>query len=167
MTSPSQPAEKAVPNLRPALYATLYMLMVPAARKLGYALAIHGSMVRDMDVVAIPWTGAAVSEKELVDSLISEFKLYMISDADMDSERKHFGRRAYTLGWDAGMSIDLSITPRYTASDLQAAREQGCREGLEAAIRAVGDGYAGEPKENIQSLSPSSICRAALPKEEL
>ncbi len=66
---------------------------------------------------------------------------------------KMFGIRHTEEAWLA--------LPRYTAEDLQKAREQGCREGLLAAmslpyISAI----------DIGLLSAESICRAALPKEE-
>lgn len=36
------------------------------ARELGYALAVHGSIARDIDIIAIPWTHDAVPDHELV-----------------------------------------------------------------------------------------------------
>lgn len=35
------------------------------ARRLGYALAVHGSLVRDIDLVAVPWTNDAVGGRTL------------------------------------------------------------------------------------------------------
>lgn len=35
------------------------------ARRLGYALGVHGTLIRDIDLIACPWTGAAVSAKTL------------------------------------------------------------------------------------------------------
>lgn len=37
-----------------------------AARFHGYAIAVHGSLKRDIDLVAIPWTDRAVPAQELV-----------------------------------------------------------------------------------------------------
>lgn len=36
------------------------------ARQEGYAIAIHGSLTRDFDVIAVPWTAEASSPKALV-----------------------------------------------------------------------------------------------------
>jgi len=35
------------------------------ARLLGYAIGVHGSLVRDIDLIAVPWTVAAVSARVL------------------------------------------------------------------------------------------------------
>jgi hypothetical protein len=44
------------PGARPAAsYALLYPHLVELVRPLGYALALHGSMNRDFDMVAVPW----------------------------------------------------------------------------------------------------------------
>jgi len=40
----------------PCLYATYYGLLKAAAEECGFALAVHGSFVRDMDLILIPWT---------------------------------------------------------------------------------------------------------------
>lgn len=41
----------------------------PAARELGYAIAVHGSLIRDIDLVACPWHESAVNACELVEHL--------------------------------------------------------------------------------------------------
>jgi hypothetical protein len=48
------------------VYAVLYAKMAEAARGCGYALAVHGSMQRDLDVVAIPWTEGATDATTVV-----------------------------------------------------------------------------------------------------
>lgn len=52
-----------------ASYAVLYPALVEAARAKGYALAIHGSMTRDFDLIAVPWTEDAEPGIELVKAL--------------------------------------------------------------------------------------------------
>jgi len=49
-TSPPIPAASA------AFYAVVYPTLRDVAKLHGYALAIHGTMTRDFDLVAIPWT---------------------------------------------------------------------------------------------------------------
>lgn len=39
------------------------------ARELGYAVAVHGTVKRDIDLIAIPWTPEAVAPKELAEAL--------------------------------------------------------------------------------------------------
>jgi hypothetical protein len=40
-----------------------------AARRHGYALAIHGSLSRDLDLVAIPWVVKAATNEDLVEAV--------------------------------------------------------------------------------------------------
>tara|TARA_R110002050_G_scaffold69003_2_gene149419 strand:+ start:380 stop:808 length:429 start_codon:yes stop_codon:yes gene_type:complete len=51
-------------------YGCLYHGLAEIARKHGYALAIHGSVLSDLDLVAVPWTEKAVSAEELRDVLM-------------------------------------------------------------------------------------------------
>lgn len=39
------------------------------AHELGYAVAVHGSLVRDIDLVAIPWTKDAANRDDLVKAI--------------------------------------------------------------------------------------------------
>ena len=39
------------------------------AMNYGWALALHGSLASDMDIMAIPWVETAVSFKELIDRI--------------------------------------------------------------------------------------------------
>lgn len=55
-------------NIAPA-FACMYPGLCDKARELGYCLAIHGSVVTDLDLVAIPWTREAVGALELVKAL--------------------------------------------------------------------------------------------------
>lgn len=57
------------PNRAP-FYACIYHGLCETARKHGYALAIHGTVATDLDLVAIPWTNEAVSAEELRDALM-------------------------------------------------------------------------------------------------
>lgn len=47
------------PSIAPA-YTFLYPILCEAARACGYALAIHGTMQRDLDLVAVPWVDEAL-----------------------------------------------------------------------------------------------------------
>lgn len=55
---------------RAPFYACMYHGLCDTARRHGYALAIHGSVVTDLDLIAIPWTESAVSADELYDALM-------------------------------------------------------------------------------------------------
>lgn len=80
----------------------------------GYCLALHGSMARDLDIVAIPWTeDAATPEK-----LIAAFCQFIVTKANVSNKPpmptlKPHGRLAYALpiGYE-GHYLDVSIMPR-------------------------------------------------------
>ena len=42
-------------HAKPALYTHFYEIMKAIAKKHGYCLLLHGSMNRDLDLVAVPW----------------------------------------------------------------------------------------------------------------
>ena len=96
----------------PVVYANYYGILVAAGRRLGYAIAIHGSMGRDFDLIAIPWTDEAVSPDFLVHNLAHSIGAWIDEDPEMDVEIKPHGRLAYTIGTGGGGYIDLSIMPR-------------------------------------------------------
>lgn len=102
-------SEKPIPDLRPVIYSATYSRMVPVARSHGYALALHGSLLTDLDVVAIPWAENASGDADLFFAFMIQCALTPVAGA-----MKAHGRRVWTLmapGWDFGCYIDLSIMP--------------------------------------------------------
>lgn len=123
-----------------------------AARSLGYALAVHGTLRRDIDLVAIPWIESAADAETLtafllsVTNVITGNRAFIINDPDArpsdyvrrNPEPKPHGR----LGWSihilkTGTYIDLSVMPRGCrphAAHLDQARRHGYGEGLSDGI---------------------------------
>lgn len=58
---------------RAVFYATTYPDMVETARRHGWALGLHGSLVSDMDLMAMPWTEDASDAQELIDAIANLF----------------------------------------------------------------------------------------------
>lgn len=79
----------------------------------GYALTEHGSKRRDIDLVACPWTTAAVSPQELLAALsaciLHRNGLALVMDGP---EMKPHGRLAWSIHLGGGPYIDLSVMPR-------------------------------------------------------
>jgi hypothetical protein len=102
------------PNTLAPIYTILFIHLKEKARELGYALTLHGSMTRDGDMVAIPWTKDAVSAEELVSSLHSYLGAHCLPQ-DYVAYKPH-GRRAWSLHLSADfgcdMYVDLSVMPR-------------------------------------------------------
>ncbi len=100
--------DKPLANLRPAMYSHRIHELQAIAKANGYAIAIHGSMQRDLDVVAIPWVKNARTPKHLVKELCERMGLTSTKEA---TEKPH-GRLAYTLMLRHAGFVDLSIMPK-------------------------------------------------------
>lgn len=125
---------------RAPFYACLYHGLCDIARKHGYALCIHGSVTRDLDIVAVPWTNEAVDAIVLKDALMKHIGAcdyeglitkqlpdrpdlvkqivdneHARTDKDPhDSDGaaiKPHGRRSWNLYMDFGSKVDLSVMP--------------------------------------------------------
>ena len=120
--------------------AGAYSCIVPRAqeiaRPLGYAIAVHGSMNRDLDLVAIPWVQDAAPAEELHAALIKAFSWCIgkegLKDPGFQREQKPHGRSAWMIPLAAGLSIDLSVMPRIQPvyKDLPKTTLRRCPPGL-------------------------------------
>ena len=61
--------------LKPGLYTIFYEFMKQIAESYGYNLIVHGSMNRDLDLIAIPWNDHCCFTKEQM--MIKEFQKYL------------------------------------------------------------------------------------------
>lgn len=90
------------------------------ARQHGYAIAQHGSLSRDIDLIAAPWTEDAVNPEQLLTALLAIIERYNHGIAYRipynPSIRPHY-RYAYSIHLGNGVYIDLSIfAPRSFAA---------------------------------------------------
>lgn len=87
-----------------------------AARE-GYAITVHGSLARDIDLVAIPWTDTARDP----DLMVQHFRgilagIFGACYVSADWTEKPHGRRARTFhSHTMTAEIDLSVMPRIVA----------------------------------------------------
>ena len=113
-----------------AAYASMLPVLTEAAREVGYALAPHGSMARDFDVIAVPWTEEAGSAEELIMRLLAKTGCHLCDGGSMrevDGEKKlvtvrgdtgtpkPHGRRAWVVLIGNGFYLDVSVMPRQGA----------------------------------------------------
>lgn len=96
-------------------YVMAYVGLDRIAWRLGYALALHGSMARDLDLVAIPWTEDAESPEKLIEAFV-KFVIKKADGVEMKPplpELKPHGRLAYVIpiGYATGHYLDISIMP--------------------------------------------------------
>ena len=78
------------------------------ARQVGYAVGVHGSLKRDFDLIAVPWTDDAVCALDLMIHL----KIGLGAKIIGEIVSKPHGRKAINLQLDGYYRIiDLSIVP--------------------------------------------------------
>ena len=93
-------------------YAQYYLGMVKVAYESGYALAVHGSMVRDLDVIAVPWIPAAVDPAILARSLCDAVGGFFAGAEEGVTPApavKDHGRLVWTIVLGGRHFIDLSV----------------------------------------------------------
>lgn len=101
-------------ELREALFPALRY----CARCCGYALAVHGSLSRDIDLIAVPWRDHCVTRQSLIEHFFGIAKAVVGEKACSISSgtAKPLGRLAVSiyLTPDAGEGpyLDLSVCAR-------------------------------------------------------
>jgi hypothetical protein len=123
-----------------ACYALLYPALVEAARGHGYALALHGSMTRDCDLIAVPWTDTASEALEMILALkVVCGGVFVHTDFDdlvKDGQptTKPHGRVDYSIHLTndgcQGPYLDISVMPRMLAMNESGVALGLCRDKL-------------------------------------
>lgn len=103
--------------MKPAGYgpfyaAGLYPKLAEIFRSHGYALAVHGSVSTDFDLIAVPWVEEAGEPADVIAECLSKFAFEKLGDQDRPTPKPH-SRCAYTLHLSFGdCRLDISFTPR-------------------------------------------------------
>lgn len=86
-----------------------------AALDAGYALAVHGSLNRDIDLIAVPWVEGCDSKEVLAERLTGALRGVVKTATQRESwNEKPHGRRSVCLWAYCGgnsAAIDLSVMP--------------------------------------------------------
>lgn len=96
-------------NGRPAFYACMWEDIRHCAMDCGWAVALHGSLSSDMDIMAMPWVEDAVPFEKLINRVSKLFK-----DNDMSSlyvityNEKAHNRVVATIPIFADFYLDIS-----------------------------------------------------------
>ena len=107
-----------------AKYKSLLPIARKAARRCGYALAFHGSGIRDLDLVAAPWIEPAESSEELVEEIRRAVGGVIVNYENVERNpavRPH-GRKAWSIQVGGGRYIDLSVMPTVKKRNRKAGR---------------------------------------------
>lgn len=109
-------------HVKPAFYAFCYEELKKIAHLAGYNLVLHGSMNRDLDLIAIPWVNEPLDEFRMIQ------ELGMAISGFYSDQKEHYqfsilpgGRHAYVININRGGAwnhyqdgqwyIDISVTP--------------------------------------------------------
>ena len=92
-----------------------------ALRNQGYALAVHGTQIRDLDLLAVPWRATALDAEAVAEIVAHAIPAVLHKDPGTGSvvwERKPHGRMATSMypRWAYGFDrwyVDLSVMPRF------------------------------------------------------
>lgn len=97
------------PNYAPVYAAALYPELAPLFHRHGYALAVHGSMARDFDLIAVPWADNVSTPTAVLSEVTKTFAVRIIGD---EPQQRRHGRICYTISVGHGVcAIDLSFLP--------------------------------------------------------
>ena len=99
-------------------YGRAYTIARKIAREEGYAIGLHGSFTRDLDLIAVPWAERACEAEHLIRRIVDATGLQLSDGVGV----KPHGRRAWTLLFPAfgdPRFVDLSVMPRIGGSDAE------------------------------------------------
>lgn len=103
------------PELVAALARRIIRPMRERARILGYALAMHGSLARDIDLVAVPWAESAKAPDVLAGGLRQVLaRMYPIElevSPALAAHKKPHGRLCWAWWIRPWTYVDLSVFP--------------------------------------------------------
>lgn len=122
-------------HAKPSIYSYYFEALKQIAQEYGYNLVIHGSVARDLDLIAIPWTDDPKDEFEMINAF-SEYINGFKSEHKIQFLHKTLpgGRKSYVINMNRGgyrrnnsgeiadpieftedpqYYIDISVTPFY------------------------------------------------------
>ena len=94
-------------DLLPAFYSWRIHEFSVIAKSCGYALGVHGTMQRDLDLIAVPWTERAVDADVLIQRFCDGLGIQRLG-----STSKPHGRLAFSLTLGGAFQADISVTPK-------------------------------------------------------
>lgn len=94
-------------------YARAYTIIRKLAADEGYAIGMHGTFTKDLDLIAAPWTDWASAPEHVVNRICDALNL---RNAQGNPGIKPHGRRAWSLHFQTFFGdpryVDLSFMPR-------------------------------------------------------
>lgn len=107
-------------HIKPSLYAYFFLELKEIAKTYGYNLVLHGSMNRDLDLIAIPWEEKLGDHTEMVNSFVGHLGGHILPQNTGLYSVGHHGRIWYAININRGKKtnyedpqyyLDISIIP--------------------------------------------------------
>ena len=99
-------AKEIKPNYAPVYAAAMYPDLAKLFVDNGYALSVHGSLARDFDLIAFPWSYKLTSRRTMLKKITKIFAVKIIGKP----EKNPYGRLSYTISVGFGeCAFDLSF----------------------------------------------------------
>lgn len=109
-------------HVKPAYYAHVYLELKDIAKQYGYNLCLHGSMARDLDLIAVPWQNGAheCSISKMLHEMADTIGGYLLEENPIPT---YYGRQQWVINlnrecvtkdgrWeDPEYYVDISVIP--------------------------------------------------------
>lgn len=108
-------------HVKPSLYANYFFILKEIAFRYGYNLVLHGSLTRDMDLIAIPWIHKIKPAEKMVRAMAKALGGTVQTDGKkIRASKMPHGRIAYIIDlarldkqyYDRQYYLDISVTPK-------------------------------------------------------
>ena len=100
-------------NPKPMFYACVLENLRKIAKENWYALAIHGSCVKDLDLIAVRWNDVYSSPNELVKCFLDELSNFAFNEIVFEElttpEHRYKNQVHYTIPIISDWYIDLTV----------------------------------------------------------
>lgn len=105
-------AEEIKPNFAPFYVAGMYPELARVFQQHGYALAVHGSVAHDFDLIAVPWAKRPHKPSTIIKAIEKRWSIRFSIRFPVTSKRMRHGRVAYTVSVSFGSCyLDISFFP--------------------------------------------------------
>lgn len=87
-------------HIKPSLYAYYFESLKEIAKEYGYNLVLHGSLNRDLDLIAIPWEEKILSHESMIHQfaeILGGFILPETKEQRLEFAKKFHGRINYII----------------------------------------------------------------------
>lgn len=108
-------------HARPSFYAYCFYDLKKIALQYGYNLVLHGSLHRDLDLIAIPWAEKVKPHNKMIKAMAKSMGGRIMMYGKLEWTKKPHGRMAYVININRGEKskeykdpqyyIDISVMP--------------------------------------------------------